>query len=125
MSEYITIKEEDPNSSDDIHMMGELSNTLEYITGNSGKSSFKPSDVCGQRAIFAIARNQGGDAVGCGAIRPIDDNTAELKRMYAKEEGIGVGTKVLSYLETKAQEMCYSVLRNQFWMGFIRGWRFL
>lgn len=111
MSKYITVQEVDPKSSDAIHIMDELSNDLESITGNSGRGSFNTSDACGQRAVFAIARNQDGEAVGCGAIRPIDENTAEVKRMYAKEKGIGVGTKVLSYLETKAQKMGYSVLR--------------
>jgi GNAT superfamily N-acetyltransferase len=105
MRGYITINEEDLNTPDAIQLMDDLSDTLESITGNSGRCSFNLSDVCGERAVFAIARNQDGEAVGCGAIRPIDENTAEVKRMYAKEKGRGVGTKVLSYLETKAQEL--------------------
>lgn len=43
MSGYISIKEEDPNTTDAINLMNELSDTLEYITGNSGRSSFNPS----------------------------------------------------------------------------------
>ena len=111
MSGYITIKEEDPNTPDAIQLMDELSDALESITGNSGRSSFNTSDIFGQRAIFVLAYNENGEAVGCGAIRPIDDKTAEVKRMYAKEKGVGIGTKVLSHLEAKAQELGYTALR--------------
>lgn len=111
MSGYIIIKEEDPNTPNAIKLMNELSDALESITGNSGRSSFSTSDICGQRAIFVLAYNENEEAVGCGAIRPIDDKTAEVKRMYAKEKGIGIGTKVLSYLESKAQELGYTALR--------------
>jgi ribosomal protein S18 acetylase RimI-like enzyme len=111
MSNGITIGEEDPYTPDAMHLMDELSDALESITGNSGRSSFNLNDVCGQQATFVIARNDDGEAVGCGAIRPIDNTMAEVKRMYAKEKGMGVGAKVLSYLEIKALEMGYSVLR--------------
>jgi ribosomal protein S18 acetylase RimI-like enzyme len=111
MRRYVTIKEEDPNTPDAIYLMDELSDTLEAITGDSGRSSFNPNEVCEQRAVFAIARNQDGEAVGCGAIRPIDENTAEVKRMYAKDKGMRVGSQILSYLEAKALELAYSVLR--------------
>ncbi len=111
MSRYITIKEEDPNTPNAIQLMDELSDVLESITGNSGRNSFSASDICGERAIFVIAYNENGEAVGCGAIRPIDDNSAEFKRMYAKEKGNGIGTKVLTYLEAKAQELGYTALR--------------
>jgi ribosomal protein S18 acetylase RimI-like enzyme len=111
MKEYITINEEDPNSIDAVQLMNELSDTLEAITGSSGRGSFNPSDVYGPRAAFIIARNINGEAVGCSAIRAIDDNTAEVKRMYAKEKGKGIGSKLLSYLELRALEMGYTKLR--------------
>lgn len=84
---------------------------MESISGNSGRDSFDPSDVSGNRAAFLLAYNESEEPVGCGAIRPIDEYTAEVKRMYAKEKGRGIGTKVLSYLEAKAQELGYTTLR--------------
>jgi N-acetylglutamate synthase-like GNAT family acetyltransferase len=87
-----------------------LSKLLESITGDSGKGSFNLSDVCVPRALFVIARNQNGEAVGCGAIRPIGENIAEVKRMYAKIRGMGIGTEILTYLEIQAQKLRYSAL---------------
>jgi len=106
----ILINEEDPNFPEAIRLMNELSDILETITGDSGKNSFEAKDICGERAVFIIARNQAGEAIGCGALRPIDENTAEVKRMFAKCKGSGVGTQLLAYLETKAQELGYSQL---------------
>ena len=37
--------------------------------------------------------------------------TAEVKRMYAKEKGMGIGNKILSYLECQAVDMGYKSLR--------------
>ena len=106
----ITIKEEDPNTSDAFLLMAELSKTLEMITGDSGKSSFNINDVCIPRSLFVIARNDKGEAVGCGAIRPINENIAEVKRMYAKTKAKGIGSQILSYLEIHAQKFGYSAL---------------
>lgn len=89
-----------------------LSDTLQSITGDSGKNSFDVTDVTVPRSLFVIARNQQGEPVGCGAIRPIDTNTAELKRMYAKSKSNGVGTAILSYLEEQSWSLGYS----QIWL---------
>lgn len=91
--------------------MEELSESLRKITGDSGKSSFDASDVCTERALFVIARKETGEAIGCGAFRPMDETTAEIKRMYAKEKGLGIGNKILSYLEDQAQSMGYQKIR--------------
>jgi ribosomal protein S18 acetylase RimI-like enzyme len=107
----ITIREEDPDTPDAIQLMEELSKALEAITGNSGWSSFDPKDVCVPHAVFVIARNQDGEAIGCGAIRPLNEYTAEVKRMYARTKAMGVGTRILSCLEEQARKLGYSVLR--------------
>ncbi len=110
MSKQITIFETDPNSKDAIFLMEELSSTLESITGSSGKSSFSTTDINENHGVFAIAYSEKEEPVGCGAIRRINDKTAEVKRMYAKDQGVGIGTKMLDYLETKAREMGYELL---------------
>lgn len=109
-SNEIIITAESPLSPDAAMLMEELSAFLEAITGSSGKHSFDVGDVCCARALFAIAR-QHGVPIGCGAFRPMEDGVAELKRMYAKKNTCGVGTKILSFLEGQARAMGYDTLR--------------
>lgn len=106
----VNISAESPFSPDAVSLMEELSQCLQSITGDSGKNSFDAHDVCNDRALFAIARNQAGKAIGCGAFRPMDQTKAEVKRMYAKEKGLGIGNKILSYLEQQAFDMGYKTL---------------
>lgn len=104
------IIEKDPNTYEAIILINELSKILEFITGDSGKSSFNPNDICDSKGVFVIAYNESEEAVGCGAIRPMGGEIAELKRMYAKTKENGIGTKILCYLEKRAQEMGYSAI---------------
>src|SRR5262249_40482153 len=48
-----------------------------------------------------------GRAVGCGAVRKLEERTAELKRMYVAPEarGKGIGRAVLEALEKEAKGM--------------------
>lgn len=41
----------------------------------------------------------------------MDETTAEVKKMYAKNKGMGIGNKVLSYLEHRAHDFGYKALR--------------
>lgn len=108
MNNFI-IKPENPESDEATSLLTELSQKLAETTGNDGKSSFDISGMFAPRSLFVVAKNKNEKAVGCGAIRPISDEIAEIKRMYSKEKG--VGTAVLKYLETKAFEFGYKELR--------------
>lgn len=105
----LQVLEADINTDESLSLLKELSGSLNHITGNSGESSFSIDDMEDEKSIFVIARS-GSKAAGCGAIRRIDDSTGELKRMYAKEQGLGVGTSILNFLENKALEFGYSRL---------------
>lgn len=48
-----------------------------------------------------------GKIAGCGAIREVSFESAELKRMYAVFKGKGIGKEILCYLENKAREFGY------------------
>ncbi|KIH98507.1 GCN5 family acetyltransferase [Streptomonospora alba] len=56
-------------------------------------------------SVFLIARDPGGDATGCGALRLLDDGTAEIKRMYVTPQarGTGVAIRILRALEDHAR----------------------
>ena len=51
----------------------------------------------------------GGEAVGCGALRPIDARTAELKRVFVRPSarGLGVGRAVTVALLDRARSLGY------------------
>jgi N-acetylglutamate synthase-like GNAT family acetyltransferase len=104
------IIETQPNTQDAISLMEQLSNSLEVITGDSGKNSFNSNDVCVPRSLFVVAYNEDGEAMGCGAIRPINEDIAEVKRMFAKTKAVGVGSEILQHLENQARKLGYSAL---------------
>ncbi len=54
--------------------------------------------------LFAVARNNKGKAVGCGAIS-LSNEYGELKRMYVMNEyrGQGLGKQLLTFLESAAR----------------------
>lgn len=60
---------------------------------------------------FVVARAD-GEAVGCGALRRLDDTTGELKRMFVEPElrGRGIAKQVLASLESTARELGISRL---------------
>lgn len=90
-------------------LIGELNSVLTEITGDDGTVNFSNNDVIGERATFLIAYVD-GVPYGCGALRQISENTAEVKRVYARKNQCGVGRKVLKALEAKAVEFGYQKL---------------
>ncbi len=105
------IRETPANHPDAIRLMDELSIILEELTGVSGINSFDPVDTSLPRAVFVVAYNDKQEAIGCGAIRPLTQEIAEVKRMYARSHTQGVGTQILSYLEGQAQRYGYTHMR--------------
>jgi hypothetical protein len=91
----------DPDSADARTLIAELDAALAAICGDSGSASFDPADLRGPGSLFLVARDAGGEAVGCGALRPLATGVAELKRMYARP-GSGAGRHVLAAREERA-----------------------
>ncbi|MFJ1761053.1 GNAT family N-acetyltransferase [Amycolatopsis sp. NPDC088138] len=58
-------------------------------------------------AVFLVARDGDGTAVGCGGLRPLGPDSAEIKRMYVdpSARGTGVATALLRALEDHAREL--------------------
>ncbi len=112
MNKQFVIEEDSPLSNTAVLLMEELSAALRDITDDDGKASFDPQDVCSPRSVFAVIKNDEGVALGCGALRPIDEDTAELKRMYSRYRGLGIGSSLLGWLEDYARKMHY----KQIWL---------
>jgi GNAT superfamily N-acetyltransferase len=64
-------------------------------------------------ALFVLARDADGTAVGCGGLRPLDDLAGEVKRMYVRPErrGSGAAALILAALEDWARERGWKALR--------------
>ena len=59
----------------------------------------------GRGAFLVVQRNQ--TPVGCGAVRRLDAETGELKRMYVapSERGHGIGRRLVQALEDEARKL--------------------
>lgn len=108
----ITIIDSQPTDSAALGLIDALSTRLAEITGSDGRSHFTP-EALGPRSCFLIAMD-GEEAVGCGALRPLglpDAAAGEIKRMYARVAGRGIGSRLLAALEDRARGFGYRLLR--------------
>jgi GNAT superfamily N-acetyltransferase len=64
-------------------------------------------------SLVLMARDDAGAVLGCGALRQLGPDTAELKRMYVVPAGRGRGVSkaVLGALEDAARERGWTTLR--------------
>jgi putative acetyltransferase len=65
-----------------------------------------PEDVAEGRGAFLVVRLD-GTPVGCGAVRLLDAETGELKRMYVAPaaRGTGLGRRLVAALEAEARAL--------------------
>lgn len=99
----------DIGSQDARELISELNEKLKEITGNDGSSHFASKQMDDVNSAFLIAYIS-GVPYGCGAIRQMSENSAEIKRVYARENTCGVGTLIVKALEKKALEYGYNTL---------------
>lgn len=73
-----------------------------FDPGNGGYAG-KPASP--ETGAFLIARLH-GHAVGCGAVKPLDASTGEIKRMWVAPEarGLGIARRLLAALEREASQ---------------------
>lgn len=64
-----------------------------------------PLDDPSMNEVTFVVAMIGGQAVGCGAIRPLDGEHIELKRFYVDPayRQMGIASRMLAYLEQKAR----------------------
>lgn len=87
----------------------ELAGKYDYATDGSG--DFRPHEVL-PRSVFLVGF-LGDQPVACGAIRPLEEKVAEVKRMYVIPDyrGRGFSKQILMALEEVAREFHYDVVR--------------
>lgn len=91
-------------------LIGELNFELARQYPEEGANHFRldPDEVAPGNGAFVVAEDtESGRAVGCGAIRLLSPDTAELKRMYVRPvaRGRGVGAGLLRALEERAVDL--------------------
>jgi GNAT superfamily N-acetyltransferase len=104
----------DPRGPEAGELIGALSAELarRYDYTEDGSGGFKPEDALGPRGAFVIGR-AGGRPVACGAIRPLEDKVAEVKRVFVQvgSRGRGYAEAIMNELERLARERGYTVVR--------------
>ncbi len=107
----ISVAVEPFEAADSRALRGELGADLMARYAGHAEPGVKPSawDV----AAFVVARDAGGGAVGCGALRELGDGAAEIKRMYVRPHarGAGVSRLLLAALEDEARTRGLGVIR--------------
>lgn len=106
----IHITTEDASSAIAAELITELSADLSARYGDDGGADFDPASVRVPRAAFVVAWLD-DKAVGCGALRPTDDDTIiELKRVYVRpsERGKGISRQIMGKLEALARDFGYT-----------------
>ncbi|HNP71184.1 MAG TPA: GNAT family N-acetyltransferase [Kouleothrix sp.] len=115
ITDRIVATAEDVRSADAKELIDELSAELAALYETSdGSAGFKPEDVEVPRAAFIVARID-GFPVGCGALRPLDPITVEVKRMYTRRafRRKGVAQAILAEMERLALEFGYTTIKLQ------------
>jgi putative acetyltransferase len=104
----------DPRSADAVALIDALSQELaqRYDFQDDGSGNFKAEDALQSRSAFLIGR-VGNVAVACGAFRSLDENVAEIKRMFVLPEyrGEGYSKAMLAELERRARNHGYTTVR--------------
>ncbi len=108
-----TITLESATSPIATRLIAELNAELNAMYDTDDTGDFNPDDVRVPRAAFLVAWLD-GEAVGCGAIRPMEDKcSAEVKRMYVRPafRGRGISRRILVELEQRARAFGYAYLQ--------------
>ena len=105
VAETITIQRAELTDEVSRALIGSLNAELSALYPETGATHFQvnPQEVARGRGTFLVVYRD-GTPVGCGAVRLLDVNTAELKRMYVSPtaRGKGLGRRLLAALEAEA-----------------------
>ena len=72
-----------------------------------------PAPTADDVAVFLLARDENGAAVGCIGLRPLGGDVAEIKRMYVvpAARGRGLAKQLLAAVEQRAVAAGWTTLR--------------
>lgn len=111
----ISVETESPSQPEAAQLLLEFSSDLANRyrdLSDDGLWAFRPEEVTAVRTAFVVARLDGKPA-GCGALCLLEDDTAEIKRLFVVPEarGHGVAARILAKLEELARDFGYDGIR--------------
>ncbi len=112
----VEIAIEDPTSADArfclAQYFAELDRRFESGFDSTITGTADPDEVTGDAGAMLVAR-RGGEPVGCGALKRIDDTTADIKRMWVSPSarGLGLGRRLVEALEREAASRGFERVR--------------
>ncbi|MGB8644851.1 MAG: GNAT family N-acetyltransferase [Anaerolineae bacterium] len=108
----ITVEIADIHSAEALDLIRAMSQEMAELYNEEGFSSLVPARMDDPRSAFVIVRFRGQPA-GCGALRPLEGNIGEVKRMYVVPalRGRGIARRILEAIETCARQLGYIALQ--------------
>ena len=107
-SETITIARANLAADVSRALIDSLNAELEGAYPEPGATHFRldPAEVANRRGAFLVVRRD-GLPVGCGAVRLLDPETGEIKRMFVSPSvrGRGLGRCLMAALEAEARRL--------------------
>jgi GNAT superfamily N-acetyltransferase len=104
----VDVRRESVQSDVAAALIATLNAELTELYPEPGATHFRldPAEVAAGHGAFLVAYAD-GRPVGCGAVRRLDPETAELKRMYVELSlrGCGIGRALLEGLEREARAL--------------------
>ena len=97
------VKLEHPNQPEVIALIGELDAYQDTLYPAEARYALNLASLSSSNVLFAVARDDEGNAVGCGAI-VLNPSYGEVKRMYVQPQarGAGAASQVIRALEAAA-----------------------
>lgn len=95
---------ESPDQADVIQLIAELDAYQDALYPPESRHALDLASLKQANVVFAVARDNAGIAIGCGAV-VLNADYGEIKRMYVhpNHRGAGVARKILAILESNAQ----------------------
>ncbi len=112
MVQHVIVSHADPFSPEAALLLEELDRDLLERYPRQHIHGVSLDELAGDRGAFVIAWFD-GRPIGCGAIRSLEEEVGEIKRMYVRPDARrrGIARQVLTRLETIARELGFLILR--------------
>lgn len=103
---------ESPDQPDVVALIADLDAYQDTLYPPESRHALDLASLKLPNVLFAVARDSGGHAIGCGAI-VVNPEFGELKRMYVSPlgRGQGVARKLMALLESRVTDFGCTLLK--------------